>query len=494
MVVTRSVMFRWYSARLSAVMSLLNRICSDWKPRLNSSRRREPADAHAVGAAVDGLDVLFPFRLRVVKLLRVGVHQHVVVRQLAEVDARLLDVDVAGHRRLRRDVLHEQNRQSLLRHFVHRPERDAVAVREGEVLVDPRAVRQALGIQLARREHHLPQLAVDRVAIVVDRREVVVGAQLLDLAEGLEQRLVIPEAHVLDGVGVAVDVFARQRRVAGEIARPHGGEIERLPRSGDVVRHVRRFGRLFVRRDDEALDARGVERSANRSEEIQADGERHRPHGGGKRVIRRKAGRQQRNNHQHARGGHPRHDIGVGGAGHDAGPRHIGQQVRHFQVRAGGEQQEERRDEQRQMQPRLADDRDAAALREVQRACQHVRRRRTDERHDDDGDADLLHQIEQRQPEHVEADVVSEDGIVDAERHGVLELEPAHPLAAAGQADHQRHDQGADADDLANLLAPDHRRLHGARGARADDDVGARDGRDGDPQVAVEHRRTRSRG
>ena len=215
----------------------------------------EPADAHAVGAAVDGLDVLFAFGLRVVKLLRVGVHEHVVVRQLAEVDARLLDVDVARHRRLRRDVLHEQNRQPLLRHFVHRPERDAVAVREGEVLVDPGAVRQAFGIQLARREHHLTQLAVDRVAIVVDRREVVIGAQLLDLAEGLEQRLVIPQAHVLDRVGVAVDVFARQLRVTGEIARPHGGEIERLPCGGDVVRHVRRFGRLLVRRDDKALDA-----------------------------------------------------------------------------------------------------------------------------------------------------------------------------------------------------------------------------------------------
>ena len=56
----------------------------------------EAADAHAVGAAVDRLDVLFPFGLRVVKLLCVRVHEHVVVRQLAEVDARLLDVDVAG--------------------------------------------------------------------------------------------------------------------------------------------------------------------------------------------------------------------------------------------------------------------------------------------------------------------------------------------------------------------------------------------------------------
>ena len=173
---------------------------------------------------------------------------------------------MSRHRRLRRDVLDEQNRQPFRRHLVHRPERDAVAVREGQMLVDPRAVRKALGIQLARRQHHLTQFAVDRVAVVVDRREVVVRAQLLNLAERLEQRLVIPEPHVLDGVGVAVDVLARQLGIAGEIARPHRGEIEGLPCRRDVVRHVRRFGRLFVRRDDEALNGCGVERSANRRE------------------------------------------------------------------------------------------------------------------------------------------------------------------------------------------------------------------------------------
>ena len=248
------------------------------------------------------------------KFLRVGIHEHVVVRQLAEVDARLLDVDVAGHRRLRRNVLHEQNRQPFLRHLVHRSQRDAVAVREGEVLVDPRAVRQALGIQLARGEHHLPELAVDRVAIVVDRLEVVIGAQLLDLAEGLEQRLVIPQAHVLDGVGVAIDVVARQLGVAGEVARAHGRQVERLPRGGDVVRHVRRLGRLLVGRDDEALNRGRVQRSADRCEEVQPDGERHRPQRGRKRVLRGEGRAQHCHDHQHARRGYARHDVGVGRA------------------------------------------------------------------------------------------------------------------------------------------------------------------------------------
>ena len=140
--------------------------------------------------------------------------------------------------------------------------------------------------------------------------------------------------------------------------------------------------------------------------------------------------------------------------------------MRDLKVRAGGEQQKERRREQRQVQPRLSADRDAAALREVQRTREHVGRRGTDDRDDDDGDADLLQQIEQRQPKHVKADVMPQDRIGDAERHAVPELEPAHPFAAAGQADHQRHDQRADADQLADLLAPDHRWLHGARRRR----------------------------
>ena len=42
------------------------------------------------------------------------------------------------------------------------------------------------------------------------------------------------------------------------------------------------------------------------------------------------------------------------------------------------------------------------------------------------------------------------------------------------------------ADDLAELLASHHRRLHGAAGPPADDDVGAGDRGDGNPQVAVQ--------
>jgi hypothetical protein len=149
---------------------------------------------------------------REVELAGVGADKHMVVRELAEVDGRLRHLEI--DRGLRRQVLDEEDRQALLRHLVHRAERQAVAVGEGEVFVDPRLRRQALRVQLARREHDLPVLAVDQVPVDVDRREVVVGADFLDLAEGVEQRLSIPEPDVADGRRVLLDVRLAQDRVA----------------------------------------------------------------------------------------------------------------------------------------------------------------------------------------------------------------------------------------------------------------------------------------
>ena len=65
-----------------------------------------------------------------------------------------------------------------------------------------------VGVHLARREHHLAQLAADAIAVVVDREEVVVRADRLDLAERLEQRLAIPQPHVVDRRAIRGDASA----------------------------------------------------------------------------------------------------------------------------------------------------------------------------------------------------------------------------------------------------------------------------------------------
>ena len=152
---------------------------------LKSRRRKKLETGTPPRALVGRVDVVLA--LRVVELARLGRDEHVVVRLLPVIDARLVDLEV--HRRLRREILDEQHRQAFRRDLVHRSQRDAVAVRERQPLVDPVAVRQAVGVQLARRQHDLPILAVDHVPIVVHRDEVVVRADFLDLRERLQQRL-----------------------------------------------------------------------------------------------------------------------------------------------------------------------------------------------------------------------------------------------------------------------------------------------------------------
>jgi hypothetical protein len=48
-----------------------------------------------------------------------------------------------------------------------------------------------------------------------------------------------------------------------------------------------------------------------------------------------------------------------------------------------------------------------------------------------------LDEVEHREAEEIEADVVTENGVGNAEGHPVAELQQPHPLAAADQADHQ---------------------------------------------------------
>ena len=187
--------------------------------------------------------------------------------QLAEVDARFIDLQV--DRGLRRQIAHEQNWKTLARHLVHGAERQTVAVSEGQSLVHPRPVRQACRVQLARRQHDLTQRAVDAISIVVDRHEIVVGADLLDLTERFEQRLVIPEPDVLERRRVVGDVVARQQRIARE--RPHldGFETEGAPRRRDVVLDERRLPHLLVGRDDEPLQHGAVDLAPDRDDEVE---------------------------------------------------------------------------------------------------------------------------------------------------------------------------------------------------------------------------------
>ena len=75
------------------------------------------------------------------EFLGFGVDVNAVVRQLAEINFRSLDVEFR-HARHGRQILDEQFGHSFGGYFVNGSDRRAVAVRKGQMLVDPVSIRQ----------------------------------------------------------------------------------------------------------------------------------------------------------------------------------------------------------------------------------------------------------------------------------------------------------------------------------------------------------------
>ena len=267
--------------RLSVVRFGEKNVSVDRNRSANISRREHARQRHAASPLVVGEHVVVA--ARVVELLGLRLDEHVIVRQLAEVDGRLRHLEV--RRRRERQVLDEQDRQALFRDFVDRAERQPVAVGEGEVLVDPRPARKAPRVQLASRQHDLPVLPVDRVAVVIDGDEVVVGPDLLDLAERVEQRPIVPERHVVDRRRVPLEVRARQAGFARQRLLHRSVQAERGPRRVDVMDDEGRLLHLFVGSDDETLDDRRVDAPADRHGHIQGGGGGDRPEPSGAQSI-----------------------------------------------------------------------------------------------------------------------------------------------------------------------------------------------------------------
>ena len=277
------------------------------EPNAEEQAPEEARDRHAAAAFIAGVDVILA--LRVVELASLRLDEHVLVRTLSVVDAGLLDIEV--DRRLRRDVLDEQHGQAFLRDLVHRSERDAVSMGERQVLVDPVAVRQGIGIELARREHDLPIAAVDHVPVVVDRDEVVVRADLLNLRERLQQRLGIPQPHVAERGLVRVDVRAGELRIARQLPFVDVLQGECLARGLDVVLDERRLADLLVRRDDKPLHRRRACRPGRDRRDVEAGGGHERPPRADDDLVQRQRRADQRDDHQRPQRRDPDGDVHV---------------------------------------------------------------------------------------------------------------------------------------------------------------------------------------
>ena len=213
-------MLRRISSRLSAVTSSLNgSLLMSPRSKAMSKRRKKPPRAMPPVAFVRRQAV--GVALRIVELLLVRLDVDVGVGQLAEVDFRPRDLD-ARNRALHRHVAQDERRHPFGREAVDRVHRDAVAVRVDQFLVDPvpAALGQPFDVQLARGEHHLPDLAIHFVAVDVDVREVVVGADFLDLPERVLQRAPVPQPNVLQRVLIVgrvrgLDAWSRPETPAG---------------------------------------------------------------------------------------------------------------------------------------------------------------------------------------------------------------------------------------------------------------------------------------
>ena len=426
--------------------------------RAEAQREHEPSaerfEREAAAARVLREDVLVA--ARVVELARPRVDDDVVVRQLAEVEARFLNGQL--RHRFRRQVAHVQHRKPFAGHLRDRPERQAVAVRERQALVDPRAVGKAVRVQLARGEHDLLRAAVDHVAVVVHRHEVVVRADLLQLAEGVEQRLAVPQPHVLQRRRVTGDVLARERGVAGEGVLLDVVESEGAARRLDVVLDERRLANLLVRRDDEALEQRRVSFAADVHDQIEGNRHRDRPVPTGERLQHRQQDAGDGDRRERERHRHPRVHIGVRRAVDDS--CRMNQQLEASQPRAEREQHEEDGNEQRQVPPDVRRHRHEGRRPRDHAAGHEIQRARAKRRHDDERLADAANQLQERNREDVERHVASEDRIRLAERNGLLPRHPGFPLRRGIQPDQARQNHRDCRGDRSQLLTPGERHLH----------------------------------
>jgi hypothetical protein len=106
------------------------------------------------------------------------------------------------------------------------------------VLVDPPAARQVAIGELAGREGHLTVLPVHDVAAHVHVAELVVGADLLELAVGGEERPVVPQPDVLDREVVPLERGQVQVVLGREVLLHDAVQRIRLAGHPDVVLDV----------------------------------------------------------------------------------------------------------------------------------------------------------------------------------------------------------------------------------------------------------------
>ena len=159
-------------------------------------------------------------------------------------------------------------------------------MRERQLLVDPGAARQAARVQLARRQHDLAVLAVDDVAVVVDRRRSrsrcgSPGSARTCRAAADRSRAARSRSSRRCARGPPRETSRRPRAAA-----PRPGRARTPSRVAVMLLHdERRLAHLLVRPDDEALDDARVDAAADGDDDIERDGPDDGPAGAGAKAC-----------------------------------------------------------------------------------------------------------------------------------------------------------------------------------------------------------------
>ena len=337
--------------------------------------------------------------------------------------------------------------------------------------------------QLPRREHDLPQLAVDRVPVHVDVGELVVGADLLELGEAREERPVVPQPDVLDGEAVALERGRRELLLGGELLLLDRGEPVGLPGHANVVLDVRPLGHQLVGGDLEALEERRPHADAPRPRHSEHHQPGHEKAPAGPRDLEQ-AG--------------TRAEEGEGGEGaqHGQGGVHVG-------VRRAEDHPARRIDELEAIQPEAhrAQEKEHGAQGEEMGASargearslrgedeapeEDVGGHAQEQRADDEGHGSAVEKAPQRQVEDEESNVATEERIGAAERRPV-EVAQHHVPRRAGPEPGQNADHGDDGQEqLSNQRLEDGAAGQAELVVELPQHVRSR-GAGGEPEVAVD--------
>ncbi len=387
---------------------------------------------------------------RVVKLLLGRVDDGVIVGQLPEVDLWLCQLQ--GFRGLGREILDNQLRQSALGHAVDGAHAETVAVRIDQVPVDPAALRaaQTLHVQLAYRDGHLAHAVWKLIAIHVRATEGVVGADRLDLAVGVEERLIVPEADAAHRLVVVADVRHLQHAGGGEAAPLDLGESKGVARGLDAVGYELLFGAEFIRRDAHLLHRAWEDDAAH-----EGDGyPRSQCHDRETHATEMEVGQ------HHETGDHGKHDqdvehyqadMHIHEASAEEKPVGSEQQFIACQPVAPGLGEEDRRQQRREVDARVRGD-PRLTVDEIHSPIKPVERRDGEEAEAQPHHEPAVDKAQEGKLEDVEADVAVEDRIGLVERHGVAEEEvvipPLRRRQADGEADSNCDDQEDDGEPL----------------------------------------------